>query len=209
LLQDYFPAEENWLKLRSYTCRLCHVFPSSRSPALDVASLLIITRTCISWESPGLHHLPDYLPYICHSLWFFPQALLILFLCFMSVCYLCFMVRYLLNVVSVFLAYTLQVKAGKTAQDIAVATFPGRTFAPIWWDSKFYSEVFVVKPNRKRRTNNDQFQHLTVFKLIQTLSLCLVPMEISVLLKNPKIVSAVLPNTCVIQQLSHDVESIG
>jgi hypothetical protein len=33
------------------------------------------------WHSPGLHHFPGYLPYICHSLWFLPQALLFLFLC--------------------------------------------------------------------------------------------------------------------------------
>jgi hypothetical protein len=37
--------------------------------------------TCInaSSDSPGLNHLPDYLPYICHFLWFFPEVLLTLF----------------------------------------------------------------------------------------------------------------------------------
>ena len=43
----------------------------------------IVTRTCAS-NSSGLHHLPDYLPYFCHSLWFFPHALLFLFC--VSVC---------------------------------------------------------------------------------------------------------------------------
>jgi hypothetical protein len=34
----------------------------------------IVTRTCVS---PGLHHFYDSLPYICHSLWIFPQAVLV------------------------------------------------------------------------------------------------------------------------------------
>lgn len=32
----------------------------------------IVTRINASSDSPGLNPLPDYLPHICHSLWFFP-----------------------------------------------------------------------------------------------------------------------------------------
>ena len=36
-------------------------------------------RTCTSSDSSELHQFPDYLPYICHSLWFLPQGSLFLF----------------------------------------------------------------------------------------------------------------------------------
>ena len=62
---------------------MCAPSPVSRSPgcSLRCTPATIIMCTCASSDSPGLHHLLDYLPYICHSLWFLPQALLFLFQC--------------------------------------------------------------------------------------------------------------------------------
>jgi hypothetical protein len=61
----------------------CTPSPASRSPGCSLwcTPVNIVTRTCVSSDSPGLHHLPDYLPYIFHSLWFLPQALWFLFQC--------------------------------------------------------------------------------------------------------------------------------
>jgi hypothetical protein len=62
--------------------------PASRSSGcwLSLTPVTIVKRTSASWHSPRLHHLLDYLPYICHSPWYFPQVLLTLFhvgeLCF-------------------------------------------------------------------------------------------------------------------------------
>jgi hypothetical protein len=55
----------------------CAPSPASRSPGSSLwrTPVSIVTRTCVSSDSPGLHLFPDYLPYICHSLWFLPQAL--------------------------------------------------------------------------------------------------------------------------------------
>ena len=55
---------------------------AARSPGCSLwrTPVTIITHPCVTSDSPGLHHFPDYLP-ICHSLWFLPLALLFLFLC--------------------------------------------------------------------------------------------------------------------------------
>ena len=55
---------------------ICHVCSLSGLWVTRRTPVTIVTRTCASSDSPGLHHFPDYLPYICHSLWFHPQALL-------------------------------------------------------------------------------------------------------------------------------------
>jgi hypothetical protein len=61
----------------------CAPSPASRSQGCSLwrTPVTIVTRTCALSVSPGLHHFPDYLPYICHSLWFLPQEWLFLFLC--------------------------------------------------------------------------------------------------------------------------------
>ena len=73
---------------------MCAPSPASRSPGCSLwrPPVAIVTRTCASSDSPGLHHFPDYLPYICHSLWFLPQALLFLFL--YHVCAFVFLILY-------------------------------------------------------------------------------------------------------------------
>jgi hypothetical protein len=65
--------------------------PASRSLScwLSQTTVTIVSCNCASWHSPGLHPLLDYLPYICHSPWFFPQVLLTLFLCRCVVCVSC------------------------------------------------------------------------------------------------------------------------
>ena len=59
----------------------CAPSPASRSPSclLWHTPVTIITCTCASLDSPGLHHFPDYLPYIGHSFWVLPQVSLFLF----------------------------------------------------------------------------------------------------------------------------------
>ena len=59
----------------------CAPSPASRSPGCSLwcTPVTMVTRTCTSSDSPGLHDFPDYLPYIYDSLWFLSQALLFLF----------------------------------------------------------------------------------------------------------------------------------
>jgi hypothetical protein len=65
--------------------------PTSRSSGswLFRTPVTIVNGTSASWHSRGFHHLLDYLPYICHSPWFFPQVLLTLFSCRCIVCVTC------------------------------------------------------------------------------------------------------------------------
>ena len=55
----------------------CHAYSLSGARSHQAAHyystpVTIVKRTSASSDSPGLHHLPDYLPYICHFVWFFP-----------------------------------------------------------------------------------------------------------------------------------------
>jgi hypothetical protein len=87
--------EEDGMKFLELNAILSRTLPLwfSRSPVWSSlrTPVTIVKRTNASSDSPVLHHLPDYLPYICHSSWFLPQALLFLFQCFMSVRYSCFL----------------------------------------------------------------------------------------------------------------------
>jgi hypothetical protein len=81
----------------------CHVYSSSL--AVVVARLFIttpvtiVTCACASWDSPGLHCLADFLPYICHSFWFFPQV----FIDSVPIFYVCTYSRF----VTLFIKFTL------------------------------------------------------------------------------------------------------
>lgn len=51
----------------------------SRSPGCPLLRTPVTISTSAPSVSPGFHHLLDYRSYICHALWFLPQALLTLF----------------------------------------------------------------------------------------------------------------------------------
>ena len=85
-------SHTHFTRMRGITSRILPL-RRSRSPVclLLRTPVTIVTRPSSSSDSPGLHHLPEYLPDNCHSLWFFPQVLLFMFLCFMSLHYSCFL----------------------------------------------------------------------------------------------------------------------
>jgi hypothetical protein len=72
------PGCSLWRAPVTTVTRTCHHRNAHLSPPLR-APVTTVTRTCMCSDSPGLHHFPDDLPYICHSLWFLPQALLFQF----------------------------------------------------------------------------------------------------------------------------------
>ena len=68
-----------------FTHFYAHLPPSLRAPAPHETQL------------DSIHHFFDDLPFICHSLWFFPQAALIMFL--MSRCYSCFVLFHIFCII--------------------------------------------------------------------------------------------------------------